>query len=195
MDGFAHVDFPLLRSRGAMPATDQVEAMDEVAAALLMRKELLPGETLLRSYGANALLPLHPRAGDADAKPYVLGASAPKKVLGMLHLTNYRLKFKPTDPREPDFSIMLPAIARIHDVSFLFVRKFRLTMQDGSFIEFLKWGIPAFIYAVNAVGGPARTLDWNAIRRDIADAPPETLGVWSVLPRNIQPTETTASAG
>jgi hypothetical protein len=173
----------------------QVKAMDEVAAALLMRGELLPGETLLRSYGANALLPLHPHAGDADAKPYSLGASAPKKVLGMLHLTNYRLKFKPTDPREPDFSIMLPAIARIHDVSFLFVRKFRLTMQDGSYIEFLKWGIPAFIYAVNAVGVPSRNLDWDAIRRDIAAAPPGTIGAWSVMPREIQSTETTASAG
>jgi hypothetical protein len=178
-----------------MAATGQVKAMDELAAALLMQKELLPGEKLLRSYGANALLPLHPQAGDADARPYILGASAPRKVLGMLHLSNYRLKFKPTDPREADFSIMLPAIVRIQDVSFLFVRKFRLTMQDGSFIEFLKWGIPAFIYAVNAVGGPARNLDWNAIGRDIAAASPETLGVWSVLPREIQPTDTTASAG
>lgn len=169
--------------------------MDSVAAALLMKKELLPGETLLRSYGANALLPLHRQAGDTDAKPYVLGAAAPRKVLGMLHLTNYRLKFKPTDPHEADFSIMLPAIARIHDVSFLFVRKFRLTMQDGTFIEFLKWGIPAFIYAVNAVGGPARSLDWNAIRRDIAAAPPETMGVWSVMPPDNQPTASVASAG
>ncbi len=177
-----------------MSAPNKVEAMDDVAAALLMRKELLPGEKLLRSYGANALLPLHPQAGAADAAPYVLGASAPKKVLGMLHLTNYRLKFKPADPREPDFSIMLPAIVRIHNVSFLLVRKFRLTMQDGSFIEFLKWGIPALISAVNAVSEQARYLDWNAVGRDIAAASPETLGVWSVLPRDIQPTDTTASA-
>lgn len=169
--------------------------MDDVAAALLMQKELLPGEKLLRSYGANALLPLHPHADEAEARPYVLGASAPKKVLGMLHLTNYRLKFKPADPREPDFSIMLPAIVRIHNVSFLLVRKVRLTMQDGSFIEFLKWGIPAFISAVNAVSGQTRYLDWNAIRRDIAAASQETLGVWSVMPRDIQPTDTTASAG
>jgi hypothetical protein len=182
------------RAAARIAAREQVEAMDEIAAALLMKKELLPGEKLLRSYGANALLPLHPGAGDADARPYVLGASAPKKVLGMLHLTNYRLKFKPTDPREPDFSIMLPAIARIHNVSFLFVRKFRLTMQDGSFIEFLKWGIPAFIYAVNAVSGQARHLDWHAIGRDVA-SDPEKLGAWSVQPRDIQPTETSASAG
>ena len=189
------MDFPLWQCRGGMAATEQVEVMNDGVAALLMQRELLPGEKLLRSYGANALLPLHPHAGDADAPPYVLGASAPKKVLGMLHLTNYRLKFKPTDPREPDFSIMLPAIARLHDVSFLLVRKFRLTMQDGSFIEFLKWGIPAFIYAVNAVAGPARELDWRAIGRDIAEAPPEALGAWAVLPREIQSTDTTASAG
>ncbi|MGE3987150.1 hypothetical protein [Pseudorhodoplanes sp.] len=168
--------------------------MDEISAALLMKKELLPGEKLLRSFGANALLPLHPDAGGAGAKPYVLGASAPRKVLGMLHLTNYRLKFKPANPAEADFSIMLPAIARIQNVSFLFVRKFRLTMADGSFIEFLKWGIPSFINAVHAVAGQTRYLDWQAIERDMASEP-EKLGAWSVQPRAAQPTDTTASAG
>jgi hypothetical protein len=165
----------------AHAARSQVEAMDEVSAALLMQKELLPGEKLLRSFGANALLPLHPDAGGKGAKPYVLGASAPRKVLGMLHLTDYRLKFKPADPAGADFSIMLPAIAGIRNVSFLFVRKFRLVLQDGTHVEFVKWGSPSVISAVNAVAAQAQRLDWDAIGRDIAAAP-EKMGAWSVLP-------------
>jgi hypothetical protein len=168
--------------------------MDEVSAALLMRNETLPGEKLLRSFGANALLPLHPDAGGTGAKPYLLGASAPRKVLGMLHLTGYRLKFKPADPRDVGFSIFLPAIADTRDVSWLFVRKCRLTMQDGTFIEFLRWGIPSLIGAVNIARAQAQNLDWTAIGRDIAAAP-GTLGVWSVLPDIGQDTESTASAG
>ncbi len=168
--------------------------MVEVSAALLMQKELLPGEKLLSSFGANALLPLYPDAGGTGALPYVLGASAPRKVLGMLHLTNFRVKFKPASPHDADFSIMLPAIASIRNVSFLFVRKFRLVMQDGTHIDFLKWGILPVISAVNAVAAQTRQIDWNAIGRDIAAAPPEAMGAWSVLPRGLQPTTTVASA-
>jgi hypothetical protein len=152
--------------------------MAEVSPALLMQKELLPGEMLLRSFGANALLPLY---RDPGPKPYVLGRSAPRKVLGMLHLTNYRLKFRPADPTEPDFSIMLPAIVSISNVSFLLVRKFRLTMQDGTYIDFLRWGIPSVISAFRASSLQAQQLDWAAIGRDISAAP-EKLGAWSVLP-------------
>ena len=68
----------------------------------------------------------------------------------------------------------------MRDVSFLFVRKFRLTMQDGTFIEFLKWGIPSFIASLNITRGKAGNLDWDTIRRDMADAQ-DKLGAWSVL--------------
>jgi hypothetical protein len=153
-----------------------------VSAALLMQAELLPGEKLLRSFGANALLPLHPGTAGEDAPPYVLGASAPRKVLGMLYLTNYRLKFKPDDPADPDFSIFLPALASANNVSRFFVRKVRLKMKDGTAIEFLRWGIPSFIAALKAVHIRSRELDWAAIKSDIAAATPDTLGAWSVLP-------------
>ncbi|HWV55570.1 hypothetical protein [Pseudorhodoplanes sp.] len=168
--------------------------MNDVSPALMMQKELLPGEKLLSSFGANVLLPLHPDAGRTGAPPYVLGASAPRKVLGMLHLTNYRLKFKPANPVEPAFSIMLPAISAIRNASFLFVRKFRLVMQDGTHIDFLKWGIPAVIAAINAVATQTRQLDWAAIERDIAAAP-ETMGAWSIQLSDVQPTTSVASAG
>lgn len=166
--------------RGGGAVTEQVEQMDEISAAVLMKSELLAGEALIRSVGANVLLPLHPGAGGTDAPPYVLGASAPRKVLGMLHLTNYRLKFKPADRAEPAFTILLPAIADVRDVSFLFVRKFRLTMQDGTFIEFLKWGIPSFIASINVARARSDKLDWDAIRRESAAAQ-DKLGAWSVM--------------
>lgn len=111
----------------------------------------------------------------------------------MLHLTTYRLKFKPAVPREADFSVMLPAISRIRDVSFLFVRKFRLVLYDGTHIEFLRWGIVPVISAINAASIGADQLDWHAIGRDIAAAP-ETLGAWSVMPPGDQPTASVASA-
>jgi hypothetical protein len=156
--------------------------MDDVSATLLMKTELLPGEKLLRSFGANALLPLHPDAGGTGAKPWVLGASAPRKVLGMLHLTNYRLKFKPTDKRDTAFSIFLPAIADTRDTSWLLTRKCRLMMQDGSFIEFMRWGVPTLLGAVNIARTEAQNLDWTALGADIAAAEPAALGAWSVLP-------------
>jgi hypothetical protein len=115
-------------------------------------------------------------------------------VLGMLHLTNYRLKFKPANTRDADFSIFLPAIADTRDVSWLFVRKCRFTLQDGTFIEFLRWGIATLIGTVNIARAQAQNLDWTAIERDIA-AVPDTLGAWSVLPSDGQSTESTASAG
>jgi len=153
--------------------------MNEAGTALLMQKELLPGEKLLRSFGANALLPLHPGTGTG---PHALGASAPRTVLGMLHLTNYRLKFKAADPRDPDFSIFLPEIADTRDVSRLLVRKCRLVMNDGTFIEFLRWGIPSLIGAVNVARAQAQSLNWETIRADVAAATPEMLGAWSVVP-------------
>lgn len=150
-------------------------------AALLLKQELFPGETLIRSVGANALLPLYPDAGGGDAPPYVLGASAPRKVLGMLYVTNYRLMFKPADPVGASFSIFFPAIAELRNTSRFFVRKFRLTMRDGTFIEFLKWGAPSVIATLTAARARSEGLDWNAIGRDIAAAP-EKMGAWSVLP-------------
>lgn len=168
--------------------------MAETGTPLLMKAELLPGEKLLQSFGANALLPMYRDAGDTGAKPYVLGASAPRKVLGMLHLTNYRLKFKPADPHEAAFSIFLPAIARISNVSFLFVRKFRLMMHDGTHIDFLRWGIVPAIAAINAASMAADQLDWDAIGQDIAAAP-DKIGAWAVTAPGDQPTVTVASNG
>ena len=54
-------------------------------------------------------------------------------------------------------------------------------MQDGTFIEFIKWGISPVIAALVAARAKSENLEWDRIRHDIASAP-EKLGDWSVLP-------------
>jgi len=153
--------------------------MDLIGAVALKRDEMFQGETLIRSVGTNALLPRYPGVGDVNAKPYVMGASAPEKVLGMLHLTNYRLIFKAAERPGPTFSIFLPAIAEVKNVSFLLVRKFRITMKDATYVEFVMWRIPAFLAIVNRTLEESPALDWNAIIADVAGNE-QKVGDWQV---------------
>jgi hypothetical protein len=152
--------------------------MDMLATAL-RSADLFEGERLIRSFGANALLPLHPRKGDApDDKPYVLGASAPRTVLGVVHLTNYRLVFRALDPASGAFSIFLPAIAQGLNISFLLVRKFRIVMSDGTHIDFVRWRVAPVLEALRAARRRAQDLDWTAIGQDIRREA-HKIGDWS----------------
>jgi hypothetical protein len=153
----------------------------EMLATALTPDDLFSGERLLRSFGANALLPRYPGKGaDADKdKPYVLGASAPQTVLGMLHLTNYRLLFKALDRNNGSFSIFLPAIAEAKNVSFFLVRKFRITMTDGSNIDFIRWRVAPVLAALNATRRTAANLDWPSIGQEF-QREARKAGDWSV---------------
>lgn len=153
--------------------------MDVFSAVAIKPDELFPGETLIRSVGTNVLLPLYPNAGNADAKPYVIGSSAPQKVLGMLHLTNYRLKFKAAEQSGVTFSIFLPAVAKAENTSWFFVRKFRITMRDATSIEFVMWGIRPFLAIVNKTRLQAESLNWNTITAEVAAAESK-VGDWQV---------------
>lgn len=144
--------------------------MDVVRTVAIAPQDLFPDEKLLRSVGTNVLLPRYPNVGSADGKPWVIGSSAPERVLGVLHLTNYRLIFKPAERPTPVFSIFLPAILDIKNVSWLFVRKFRVTMKDGTFIEFIMWGIRPFIDIVTKARMQAGSLDWQVVQADLAAA-------------------------
>jgi hypothetical protein len=155
--------------------------MDVFGVVAITPADLLPGEKLIRTVGTNVLLPLYPGTGGENAKPYVIGASASQKVLGMLHLTNYRLKFKPADGRGPSFSIFLPAIADASNVSWFFVRKFRVTMTDGSFIEFIMWGIRPFIAILKKTRTEAAKLNWDTIIADLS-VDESKVGDWQVSP-------------
>lgn len=153
--------------------------MDIIRAVAIAPQDLFPDEKLLRSIGTNVLLPRYPNVGSTDGKPWVIGASAPEKVLGVLHLTNYRLIFKPAEQPTPVFSIFLPAILDIKNVSWLFVRKFRITIKDGTYIEFVMWGIRPFIKIVNKARMQAGPLEWQKINVDVAAAEGKT-GDWHV---------------
>ena len=144
--------------------------MDMMRTVAIAPDELYPGETLIRSVGTNVLLPLHPNAGNPDAKPYVMGASASRRVLGILHLTNYRLKFKSAEEPAVSFSIFLRAIARADNTSFLLVRKFRVTMKDDTHIDFVMWGIRSFLKVLNTTRTQAASLNWETIGADIVAA-------------------------
>jgi hypothetical protein len=153
----------------------------EMLATGLTPNDLFSREKLLRSFGANALLPLYPGKGvgaDRD-KPYVLGASAPQTVLGMLHLTNYRLLFKALDRDSGSFSIFLPAIAEAKNVSFFLVRKFRITMKDGTCIDFIRWRVAPVLAALNATRRVAANLDWPSIGQEF-QREAHKAGDWSV---------------
>ena len=151
----------------------------DIKAVAIAPQDLFPDETLLRSVGTNVLLPRYSNIGGNEGKPWVMGSSAPEKVLGMLHLTNYRLIFKPADRPKPVFSIFLSAILDIKDVSWLFVRKFRITMKDGTYIEFLMWGSRPFIEIVTKARMQAEKLDKQTVDADIAAAEGKT-GDWYI---------------
>lgn len=153
--------------------------MDVFSAVALTPDNRFPGETLIRSVGANALLPRYPNIGSTGGKPWVMGSSAPERVLGVLHLTNYRLVFKPAERPTPVFSIFLPAILDVRNTSWFLVRKFRVTMRDGTYIEFIRWGIRPFIEIVTKARMQAESLDWDTIAADVAAAESKA-GDWHV---------------
>ena len=153
--------------------------MDVFSAVAISPDDLFSGETLIRSIGTNVLLPRYPNIGKAGAKPWVLGSSAPEKVLGMLHVTNYRLKFKPAERTGPVFSIFLPAVRDVSNVSWLLVRKFRITMKDGTHIDFIRWSVRPAIAVVEKTRIQAESLDWDAISTHVA-ASPSKCGDWQV---------------
>ena len=153
--------------------------MDVFSAVAIKPDELFAGETLIRSVGTNVLLPRYPNIGGADAKPWVMGSSAPQKVLGVLHLTNYRLKFKPAEQPGVTFSVFLPDIAKAENTSWFFVRKFQITMTDATTIEFVMWGIRPFLAIVNKTRLQAGSLNWDTIRAEVAAAESK-VGDWHV---------------
>jgi hypothetical protein len=153
--------------------------MDVFSAVAMTPDDLFPDETLIRSIGTNVLLPRYPKIGVAGAKPWVLGSSAPERVLGVLHLTNYRLKFKPAERPTPVFSIFLPDILDVRNVSWLLVRKFRITVKAGTHIDFIRWSIQPVIEVVNKARVQAKSLDWDTIAANVAASESKT-GDWQV---------------
>jgi hypothetical protein len=144
---------------------------------------LFPGEVVLLSKGANALLPAGKNVSGgflARKVPALIGPADHDYVGGRLHLTNYRLKFKSHAVGQPvQFTIFLPTIDAVADVSRLVLRKLRVVFPAAKYIEFVMWGIPAFIAALDAARERAKELDWDKIAIDIKNEA-DKIGDWAV---------------
>ena len=116
--------------------------------------DLLPGEQLLESKFANAII--RPADYDlsrffADDLLWTVGMKNKEAIGGQLHLTTYRLLFRshPANRLTGEFELFLPVIVSVRDTSFLWTRKCAVD-TDTTHQEFIIWGIPRFLKAIEA---------------------------------------------
>src|SRR5215212_2488047 len=120
-----------------------MEARMSLAAA-----DLLPGEQVLESKPANAVVKLseHGLSRFAfDKYMWVAGMKDKEAIGGHLSLTSYRLVFQAhaLNRLHGRYSIFLPSIVSVRDASFLWTRKIAVATQLTEF-QFVLWGIPRF---------------------------------------------------
>jgi hypothetical protein len=116
--------------------------------------ELLPGERMILSKGANAIIRLDEYGLSrlpADQITRLIGFAGKEGIGGKLHLTTHRLIFKSHRVNRVvgSFSIFLPTITGLHDRSRWIAKKVEVATRMQTF-EFVAWGVPAFIAAVQA---------------------------------------------
>jgi hypothetical protein len=116
--------------------------------------ELLPGERMILSKGANAVIRLDEYGLSrlpADQIMRLIGFAGKEAIGGKLHLTSYRLIFKSHRVNRVvgSFSIFLPTITALHDRSRWIAKKVEIATRMQAF-EFVIWGVPPFIAAVQA---------------------------------------------
>jgi hypothetical protein len=116
--------------------------------------DLLSGEKVVLSKGANAIIKIdeHGLSRFAfDQLMWTVGMKGKEAIGGKLHLTNYRLIFKShaVNRLKGKFSIFLPTIQDVKDVSFLITKKIAVMTQTQRF-EFVVWGIPELISAIES---------------------------------------------
>jgi hypothetical protein len=90
----------------------------------------------------------------ADQLMRVMGYAGKEGIGGRLHLTSYRLLFKShrVNRLTGAFSIYLPTITALHDRSRWIAKKLEVATRLQTF-EFVVWGVPAFITAIQAQAG------------------------------------------
>ena len=116
--------------------------------------DLLSGESVILSKGANAVIKISDYGLSRfafDQLMWTVGMKGKEAIGGKLHLTNYRLIFKshPLNRLGGKFSIFLPTIWEVKDVSGLISKKIEVFTQTQEF-EFVVWGIPALITAIKS---------------------------------------------
>jgi hypothetical protein len=111
--------------------------------------DLLPGEQVLESKAANAVVKLSEFGLSRfafDKYMWVAGMKEKEAIGGHLTLTSYRLVFQAhaLNRLRGRYSIFLPAIVSVRDASFLWTRKIAVATQLTEF-QFVLWGIPRFL--------------------------------------------------
>jgi hypothetical protein len=116
--------------------------------------ELLSGETLLLSKAANAIIHLNNYGLERlqyDQLMALAGFEGKEAIGGKLHLTSYRLIFKShfANRIKGTFSIFLPTIEELQDSSGFITKKLTIRTQTQN-LEFVVWGVPALITAIQS---------------------------------------------
>jgi hypothetical protein len=134
--------------------------------------ELLPGEQVLESKAANAVVKLseHGLSRFAfDKYMWVAGMKEKEAIGGHLSLTSYRLVFQAhaLNRLRGRYSIFLPAVVAVRDASFLWTRKIAVATQLTEF-QFVLWGIPRFLQRLEEARSrltpeAVRYLQWIAV--------------------------------
>jgi hypothetical protein len=115
--------------------------------------DLWPGEEHLLSKNANLVIRIkdHGLSQFAfDKYMFLVGMKGKEALGGQVHLTSYRLLFKThgLNRLRGKISVFLPNVAAVTNASWFIVRKVRVETQVQNH-EFVMWGIPRFIAAVD----------------------------------------------
>jgi hypothetical protein len=116
--------------------------------------DLLAGETVILSKNANAIITVDEQGLSRfafDQLMWTVGMQGKEAIGGRLHLTNFRLIFKShaINRLTGKFSILLPTIQEVKDVSRFLTKKVEIVTKTQHF-EFVVWGIPELIAAITA---------------------------------------------
>lgn len=141
--------------------------------------DLLPGERLVLSKSANAVVTLSEYGLSrfaAGQLMWCVGMEGKEAIGGKLYLTDMRLVFKSHSFNRVlgMFSIFLPAITTVEDGSFLLKRQISVA-TDLRYFDFVVWGVPGLINNIDAVRSLLRPADAARIL-DLAASNPERVG-------------------
>jgi hypothetical protein len=114
--------------------------------------DLLPGEQVLESKPANAVIQLSDYGLSRfafDKYMWLAGMKNKEAIGGSLSLTSYRLVFQShqLNRLRGRYSIFLPSILSLRDASFLWTRKIAVGTRLTEY-QFVLWGIPRFLQRV-----------------------------------------------
>jgi hypothetical protein len=105
----------------------------------------------------------------ADQLMGVVGMQGREAIGGHLHLTSYRLLFvaHAVNRLTGSFSIFLPTIREVADTSRFITKKITVSTQTQQY-DFVVWGIPALLAAIETARAAATPADRAAMREALA---------------------------